>query len=94
MLAVDTLLMKEEAWDGLELDEGIGIAIAGDPKKSRHLSALHGEMLGEKMGAWRLMMRKCDAAGRTTEIVTASFLAITLSRLLSATEKKCGDLII
>ncbi len=48
MLAVDTLLMKEEAWDVLELDEGIGIAIAGDPKQSRHLSALHGEMLGEK----------------------------------------------
>ena len=48
MLAVDTLLMKEEAWDVLELDEGIGIAIAGDPKQSRHALALYGEMLGEK----------------------------------------------
>ena len=43
--------MKEEAWGVLELDEDIGIAIAGDPKQSRPLSALHGEMLGEKMGA-------------------------------------------
>ena len=48
MLAVDTLLMEEEAWDVLGLDEGIGIALAGDPKQPRHLPALHGEMLGEK----------------------------------------------
>ena len=48
MLAVDTLLMKEEAWDVLELDEGIGIALAGDPKRFCHLPALHGEMPGEK----------------------------------------------
>ena len=48
MLAVDTLLLKGGDVGVLGLDEGIGIAIAGDPKQSRHLSALHGEMLGEK----------------------------------------------
>ena len=46
--------------DVLGLDEGIGIALAGDPKRFCHLPALHGEMLGENW-ARRLMMRKICA---------------------------------
>ncbi len=45
---VDTLLLHEEDGDVLGLDRCIGIAIAGDPKQSRHALALYGEMLGEK----------------------------------------------
>ena len=48
MLAVDTLLKKGGDVDVLGLDEGIGIALAGDPKRFCHLPALPGEMLGEK----------------------------------------------
>ena len=48
MLAVDTLLMKEDDVGVLGLDEGIGIALAGDPKRFCHLPALPGVMLGEK----------------------------------------------
>ena len=45
---VDTLLLKEEDGGVLGRDRCIGIAIAGDPKQSRHALALYGEMLGEK----------------------------------------------
>ena len=48
MLAVDTLLLKGGDVGVLGLDEGIGIALAGDPKRFCHLPAFHGEMLGEK----------------------------------------------
>ena len=44
----DTLLLNEEDGDVLGLAGGIMKAIAGGFKRSRHLSSLHDEMLGEK----------------------------------------------
>ena len=45
---VDTFLLNEEDGDVLGLAGGIMKAIAGGFKRSRHLSSLHDEMLGEK----------------------------------------------
>jgi len=58
---VDTLLLKEEDGGVLGRDRCIGIAIAGDPRQSRHALALYGEMLGEKWVLEGMMMDKCDA---------------------------------
>ena len=59
MLAVDPLLKKGGDVDVLGLDEGIGIALAGDPKRFCHLPALHGEMLGEKWALGGSCMLLC-----------------------------------
>ena len=53
---VDTLLLHEEDGGGLRLDRCIGIAIAGEPKQSRRVMVLYGEMLGEKRVLEGIMM--------------------------------------
>ena len=53
---VDTLLLHEEDGGGLRLDRCIGIAIASEPKQSRRVMVLYGEMLGEKRVLEGIMM--------------------------------------
>ena len=54
---VDTLLLHEEDGGVFGLDRCIGIAIAGDPKQSRHATILSVEMLGEKRVLEGIMMK-------------------------------------